>query len=350
MIIDFRNVARILIAGQKPEAARKLGIARLLGAVGLSLLSALTILPTHVYAQTENGWILAQNRPDSGSRSEPGAGRSADVAAKERKTSPVRPTARRGPVQRGTLSLRAYLTSEGGVIGSGLIWRVFKPVSGDGAELVVSSHLASPTLQLSPGRYIVNAAFGRAYLTRVLNVRDGRRTVEKFVINAGGLRVKAQMAGGSTVTPGSVTYAIFSDERDQNGNRRRILARVRPGLVIRLNSGIYQIVSSMGDANARVEAEVTVEAGKLTEATIVHDAGKATFKLVSRAGGEALADTQWIILSASGAVIKESAGALPTHILAPGSYSVSARLGNKLYTRSFSIRTGENVEVEVVIQ
>jgi hypothetical protein len=249
----------------------------------------------------------------------------------------------------GQLTVAAQLAIGSPPIKHGLIWRVFQPLA-EGAKLVRSSRAPAPTFRLPAGRYIVNAAYGRAFLTRVISVSSGQTAIEKFVLNAGGLKVQATLANGAPVTPGSVTYDIFSDERDQNGNRVRILGDVRPGVVVRLNSGIYQLVSKMGDANARVTAEVTVEAGKLTEATFAHDAGKCTFKLVRQPGGEALADVQWTILNSAGAIVKESAGALPTHILAPGNYTVSARFADALYTRTFEIRSGDNVEVEVVIK
>ncbi len=122
----------------------------------------------------------------------------------------------------------------------------------------------------------------------------------------------------------------------------------RPGLVIRLNAGIYHIVSTYGDANATVESDVTVEAGKLTEAQISHSAAKATFKLVSRQGGEALSDTQWTIQTKDGRVVKESVGALPSHLLAPGEYTAIARSQGKSFTNSFTLKAGETAVVEVV--
>jgi hypothetical protein len=48
-------------------------------------------------------------------------------------------------------------------------------------------------------------------------------------------------------------------------------------------------------------------------------------------------------------VVKENAGALPTHILAPGSYSVIADHAGLNYTRTFSIGSGEAKQVEVVV-
>ena len=128
------------------------------------------------------------------------------------------------------------------------------------------------------------------------------------------------------------------------------MSGAKPGVIIRLNSGIYHIVSTYGDANAHVRADVTVEAGKLTEAVVTHAAAKVTFKLVTRAGGEALADTQWSILNSEGDVIKESVGALPTHTLAPGKYTCTARSGGRVFRRDFSVEQSQATEVEVVMQ
>jgi len=53
--------------------------------------------------------------------------------------------------------------------------------------------------------------------------------------------------------------------------------------------------------------------------------------------------------SAAGDVVKENAGALPTHILAAGSYAVVADHGGLSYTRKFSIEQGEPKQIEVVV-
>ncbi len=260
-----------------------------------------------------------------------------------------------GKDRNGTsVTLVALLTQDGQRIDSGVVWRVYKDggASDDPSRnvLVETSREASPVLRLPAGDYYINAAFGRAHLTRRITVKEGVQSVEPFVLNAGGLRLKAMVNDGEPAPPNSVRYDVFSDERDQFGNRTRILSDARPGVIIRLNSGIYHIVSTYGGANARVSADVTVEAGKLTEVTVTHSAARVTFKLVTRAGGEALPDTQWRILSASGDVIDESVGALPSHILAPGKYTVTARSAGQVYRREFSLEKGDATEIEVVTQ
>lgn len=253
-----------------------------------------------------------------------------------------------------SVALVALLTQDGQQIESGLVWRVYKnDEAGDEPSrktLVETSREPSPVLRLPPGEYYINAAFGRAHLTRRISVKQGVQSVEPFVLNAGGLRLTALVNNGEPAASNSVSYEVLSDQRDQFGNRARILSGARPGIIVRLNSGIYHIVSTYGDANVHVSTDVTVEAGKLTEATVTHSAARVTFRLVARAGGEALPDTQWNILDAAGEVIKESVGALPVHTLAPGKYTVTARSGGQVFRRDFSLEQGDVAEVEVVMQ
>jgi hypothetical protein len=256
-----------------------------------------------------------------------------------------------GGATSGQVNLVALLTVDGQRIDQGLVWRVYaaKRDPRAASELLVTKREPSPTLSLEPGEYIVNAAFGRADITRKIVVTPGAATSEKFVLNAGGLKVKA-LVDGIEPPPNSVSYDILSSERDQSDNRVRVLAGARPKVVNRLNAGIYRIVSRYGDANAKVEADVTVEAGKLTEATISHSAARVTFKLVQRIGGEALPDTQWTVQTPDGQTVMQSVGALPTHILAPGAYSVTAKLSTGVFKRDFTLASGEVTQVEVLMQ
>ena len=248
------------------------------------------------------------------------------------------------------VKLVALLTADGQQIDQGLVWRVFQ--AGDAtsgkAKLITENRDASPSLKLPPGDYSINASFGRANLTRKVSVKQNTASLEQFVLNAGGLRLSAYIAG-KPVPAGVVAYALFSDDRDQFANRTAIMTGAKPGLIIRLNAGIYRVVSTFGDSNARVETDVTVEAGKLTEAAVAHAAGKATFKLVTRTGGEALPDTHWTVLSSEGEVVKDSVGALPTHFFAPGTYTVTARSGGRLFKNQFAIKDGDAATIEVMM-
>ena len=124
----------------------------------------------------------------------------------------------------------------------------------------------------------------------------------------------------------------------------------RPGLIVRLNAGIYHLVSTYGDANAIVRADVTVEPGKLTEAMITHPGAKVTFKLVTRAGGEAQADTQWNVAQPPRRSHQGKRRRPADACAGPGAYVVNAKQGGRSFRRSFSIQSGEPVQIEVVMQ
>jgi hypothetical protein len=250
------------------------------------------------------------------------------------------------------VTFKALLTEAGPQVKTGLIWRVFTPQPGtNGARKLVSTHHeAMPTAALVPGEYLVNAAYGLSNLTKKINVESGRSLEETFILNTGGLKLAAVLSGGAALPASSVHFDILSDEEDQFGNRHKILNDAKPGVVIRLNAGAYHLVSTYGDANATVRADVTVEPGKITEATVKHAAAPVTFKLVQSAGGEALADTKWSILTTTGDVVKENTGALPTHILALGDYAVVANHNGESYTSKFSVAAGEAKQIEVVME
>jgi hypothetical protein len=247
----------------------------------------------------------------------------------------------------------AFLIDDGTPIDQGLVWHIFQDSE---KETVSPRHHrtvreAAPVIKLVPGRYLVNVSFGRANLTRSITVEAGVPLSERFVLNAGGLRLNALLGDGRTPAPEmAISYDIYTGETDQLGNRQRIMSGARPGLIMRLNAGLFHIVSRYGDANAIVSADVTVEAGKLTEVAVAHPGATVTFKLVTRPGGEAQSGAQWSVLDPDGDVIKESVGALPTLVLASGSYVVTARHSGRVFRHGFTVQSGETAQIEVVMK
>jgi hypothetical protein len=251
----------------------------------------------------------------------------------------------------GRMSLAAYLSQESPPISTGVKWRIFDGQPGeDGSyKLLQTLSGSQPALDMPPGEYLVNAAYGRANLTKKVAVWPGQTVADGFVLNAGGLRLGALLPNGEAAPDNQVRFEVLSDATDQFGNRERVVENARPGVIIRLNSGYYHVVSIYGDCNARIESDVIIEPGKLTEAIFKQDAAKINFRLVRRAGGEALADTRWTIQTAEGELIKETAGAFPTHILATGRYRVTANHEDQDYIAEFTVTPGEAQQIEVVI-
>ena len=275
-------------------------------------------------------------------------------------TLPSAPAAAKPPAQTTAqvqlpvpVTFKALVAETGPRLQAGITWRVYEAKTSPAAagyKLVSTHRDPMPTAALLPGEYLVNAAYGLSNLTKKIKVESGRSIEETFVLNTGGLKLAALLADSTPLPATAARYDILSDEEDQFGNRQMVLRDAKPGIVIRLNAGAYRIECLYGDANAIAKADITVEPGKVTEATLKQTGAKTTFKLVQTLGGEALADTKWTLLTSAGDVVKENAGALPTHILAPGSYAVVADHAGESFTRKFSIEPGEAKQIEVVVE
>jgi hypothetical protein len=251
----------------------------------------------------------------------------------------------------GTLSLAAVMAGGGQPLGSGIVWRVFDGrVQDDGSYRLISTHRdAKPSVTMRPGEYLINAAYGRANITKRITVWPGKAQEDTFNLNAGGLRLYATLAKQPLFSEQTLSFEVFSEETDQFGGRRKVIGNAKSGVVIRLNSGTYRVHSVYGDSNAVIEADVTVEPGKLTEATIDHQAGKVTFRLVQKAGGEAMADTVWNIYSSDGQLVKRSGGAFPSHVLAAGNYQLKVENGGQEIGATFAVEPGDKKQIEVVM-
>lgn len=249
--------------------------------------------------------------------------------------------------------LEARLTEKGEPMQDGLVWRVFSPNAGEDGKLplLASAEGGTASFRLSPGDYFVNVAFGRAGTTKKVTVSpSGALEKQVLVLDAGGFVLDAETGGNRPVPDNQLRFSIYSSDIKDDGERGLVMEDVKPQTIVRLNAGTYHIVSQYGDVNAVVRADIQVEAGKLTEATLQHHAAKVTLKLVSEEGGEAIADTAWSVLTGSGDIVKESVSAFSTMVLAEGDYTAVARNKETVYQRSFSVVSGRDTDVEVLMK
>ncbi len=247
----------------------------------------------------------------------------------------------------------AKLTADGDVMQDGLAWRVFSPLAGQDGKLplVASSDGGSAAFQLAPGDYFVNVAFGRAGVTKKITVpADGDVAKQTLILDAGGFVLNAVAGADQRIPPTQLTFSVYSSEVRENGDRALVMSDVKPNTIVRLAAGTYHVVSEYGEVNAVVRADIQVEAGKLTQAILQHRAAQVTLKLVSQAGGEAIADTAWSVLTAAGDVVSESVSAFPSMVLAEGGYLAVARNKDKIYQREFTVKAGRNTDVEVLLR
>lgn len=251
--------------------------------------------------------------------------------------------------QTGEVSLTAELTDKGAAIPRGVVWRVFSidPNEDGKLPMIATGDGGTALFHLRPGPYLVHAAFGRAGATK--RIRVGREpTHENVVLDAGGIELNATLRGGGEIPPQKLRFSIYEPSPDGSNDGELIIPNVRPDAIVRLNAGVYHIVSKYGRVNAVVRADLRVEAGKLTQATVEHRAAQVTIKLVRDHGGEAIADTSWQIVSDAGDLVRKTVGPFAAMVLAEGEYTAIAKNRGQTYQRAFTVKTGQNEDVEVL--
>jgi hypothetical protein len=244
------------------------------------------------------------------------------------------------------LSLSAVFTGENRAIGNGLVWRVFRQENAEAeAKLITQSNVAAPVFPLPPGEYVIHLAYGLAFTTRKVLVGQGT-TTERVPLAAGALSVRGSILDQS-IPANRLQVSVFIPQPG-NSEGQLVTSTMRPGEVLRLPEGTYHVVSSYGDSNSIVRADIRINSGKTTEANMRHRAATITLKLVSRAGGEARANTAWSVLTPGGDVIREALGAFPSMTLLEGDYLAIARNDGRVFQGEFKVRTGLDRDVEVV--
>jgi hypothetical protein len=239
---------------------------------------------------------------------------------------------------------------------AGLKWRIFEAdTQPDGShKLVADSSDPSPALPLPNGTFIVHAALGLAGVTKRVSM-TGQTVSERVVLNAGALRIIDRL-GDALINPSKLTIAIYVPERG-NSEAKLVIANAKSGDTIGLPEGNYHVVSTLLDTttggsstatNSVINADLKVQAGKLTDASLRHRAAVMTLKLVGTPGSEALANTSFTILTPGGDVIRELIGAFPSLVLAEGEYVAIARHEGKTYQSTFKVVSTLDRDVEVL--
>ena len=246
------------------------------------------------------------------------------------------------------VKLEALVTDGGKTIGEGLTWRVFaaKPDSAGQLVLAAKSDDAVAQIKLAPGNYVVHVAYGRAQASDTLTVKEGEND-KSLILGAGGLRLNAAVTGDVPIPINLLRFDVFTTGTS-DADRALVAQNLGANDIVTVNAGTYHIVSYFGDVNAVVRADLRVEPGQLTDATLYHKAAQISFKLVSEAGGEAIADVDWTVKTADGTSVYTNTGAFPSTVLQEGDYLVLAKRGDKVYNRQFQVQPGQPKEIEVL--
>ena len=276
----------------------------------------------------------------------------------------------------GTLRLSASLTGATTPLAGGLHWRLFSArAEPDGSRpLIVESNDAQPTLTAPPGEYVVHVSLGLASAAKRLTLGAEVRN-ERLALNAGALRISGTLSGpgpsgGTPIDPSKLSIALYVPDRN-NPEAKLVYSKARAGDIVGLPEGSYHIVSTFLDTvgigsvgvgkaaggvgaptptNSIVAADIKVAAGRLIDVSLRHRCATVTIKLVNAPGGEALANSNFTVLTPGGDLIRDLIGAFPSLVLGEGEYVVIARHESKTYQATFEVQSGMDHDVEVVAQ
>lgn len=259
-------------------------------------------------------------------------------------TSPMLPP----PVPEGEadLSLSASFVGSNQPVRSGLSWRIFEDKGETGRPAIIArSTDAAPTLKLPAGAYVATVTYGYASASKRITL-SGQPVTEQLKIAAGALKLSGAI-GDQIIAPNQLAFSVFVPA-GTNSEGRLVRSGIKAGEIVRLPEGVYHVVSNYGESNAIQRADLKVETGKITDATLNHKAATVILKLVAAPGTEAFAGTAFSVLTPGGDTIREAIGAFPAVTLAEGDYVLIARHDGQVYTREFKVESGRDEDVEVL--
>jgi len=249
------------------------------------------------------------------------------------------------PAGTTTLSLTAVIEGTQTVLKDGLTWRIYDSPAEKRAALITSSKDANPRFDLPPGAYIIHVSYGLASASRRIILAQ-QTANERMAISAGGLSLSARV-GDLPIPNDRVTFNVYvAQGSDPEG--RLVAENIPANKVLYLPSGLYRVVSRYGRTNAIATADLRIDSGVLSQATLTHRAATVTLKLVRAKGAEALGGTRFSVLTPGGDIVREISGAFPTLTLAEGEYLILARNGGKLYSEDAVIKSGFDRDIEVL--
>ncbi len=202
-----------------------------------------------------------------------------------------------------------------------------------------------PSFRLAPGPYVATVTYGFASASKRITMA-GQPQADTLRVSAGALKLSGAV-GDQRIAPAQLAFSVFVPV-GTTSEGRLVRRGVKAGELIRLPEGTYHVVSTAGAANAIQRADLRVENGKVTDATLNHRAATVTLKLVAAPGAEAFAGTAFSVLTPGGETLREALGAVPPVTLAEGDYVLIARHDGQVYTREFKVESGMDRDIEVV--
>ena len=232
-----------------------------------------------------------------------------------------------------------------------------KDLSGNRKEVGVHYDPVS-VFQLTAGNYVVAAVRGNTRVETPIEVKPGELTEYTFVLNAGNLKLSAVPAQGAEPFSqyNDVTFTVYEDKKDLNGNRKAVGVHYDPVSVFQLTAGNYVAVAKRG--NTQVETPIEVKAGELTEHTFILGAGNLKLSAKPAEGASPFSNYNTVMfhvleekkdLNGKRREVASAYEPLPMFSLTAGRYVAVAERGNVRVEAPIEVKPGELTEYTFVL-
>jgi len=250
----------------------------------------------------------------------------------------------------GYLKLFASPAAGAGVLQDNVHYTIYKGEEAlDGKrEKITQSTKSSPEFWLPADKYFVTATYGLASANISVSVGANKRTEKTIVVNAGALRLSSMVEGLPDKLKSQVFYVIYDAKADIDGKYREVFSTGQAERVARIPPGEYIIEGRWGNTNARTPVSAIVAAGKMTDAVVIHRAGRVRFKLTEVQGGTPTGKPFWTFYDFTGTEIGRNVKPMPERIFAAGKYTVVVRYNDQEFKAEFSIKSGDEKQIDIV--
>lgn len=244
--------------------------------------------------------------------------------------------ARSLPVWSPNVSLKASLFANGPLVSQDVVWRVYE--EGTKEKDPIWSGPGAPRLRLLPGNYRIEAKYGLARASQVIEVRKDAQTDAMLVLNAGTLRVK-----GVAVDGGEILSDISFNLRGSEPDLRELNLAGRTEAVFHVPAGSYHLLARRGFAH--IDIPVTIEAGKDVSTVVVTNTAALSLSAKVARGSAPISDVTFTIYEDSDAPqrheVARSTLSAPRLILPAGAYRVAITAGGVRDERRVVLNSGE---------
>lgn len=250
----------------------------------------------------------------------------------------------------GLLSAKALPSEDGAPLEQAYIY-VFEPEQTvDGKRKQVTAGNQRNIFTLAAGKYLVTAKLGKAQVSEMVEIVAGRKNDLVLILGSGILKVTALSEEGGEPMKDAYIH-VYETEQGADGKRKQVTAGNQRNK-FSIPAGTYYVTAKVG--KAVVGQEVSVAAGKMTEAQIILGVGALKVSAIPTEGAKPLKGAYITIFekekALDGSRTSVTAGnTRNTFKLPAGNYHVVAKAGKAQAGMDIEVKAGKLVETSIDI-